>query len=212
MRRLALLVAAAIALGLGIRLAMPAAGKALIVSDPLRHSDSIVVLASNNMDRVAEAAILYREGWSRRILLSHPDESFERASQRRIGISIPTDYDIHRSVLRQMGVPDTAVEDLPGHPESTEDEAALIADASRSQGLKTILVVTSPYHSRRARMYLSPLARNGVTVVVRSSRFDSVAPAQWWRRQNDRTNVVLELLKLPKCFWSVAVTRLRRLP
>jgi uncharacterized SAM-binding protein YcdF (DUF218 family) len=199
-----------IVLAIALRLTLPWFGTALVVSDPIERADAIVVLASNRMDRVYEAGMLYREGRSTRILLSHPDETYRRAIPERLGLSIPTDYDLQRSALRQMGIPDAAVHELAGNPQSTEDEAAIIARFSRQQRLKTLILVTSSYHSRRAALYVRSAAGSYPRVAIRPSRFDSVKPEEWWRRPYDRADVVLEWLKLPKCGWALLKARFSR--
>ncbi|HYS52278.1 MAG TPA: YdcF family protein [Thermoanaerobaculia bacterium] len=185
-----------------VRIALPFAGSWLIAADPLQHADAVVILASNRMDRAYEGGALYREKYVPLVLLSHPDETSFTATAKGLGVTIPTAYDLQRSALLQMGVPQSSLRDLPGQPISTEDEAALIRRTADALNLRSVIVATSAYHTRRARFYVRLAARGRYHVAVRPSRFERVFPQTWWRHPGDRTDVILEWLKLPKLLWS----------
>lgn len=208
-RKALLLVAAATILAIVLfgRLALPFFGRFLTAEDPIRKADAIVVLGGGRIGRSYEAALLYRRGIAPLILLSHPDDSGHYAATRQLHVRIPTDYDLQVSALQQLGVPSRAVHDLPGKPRSTEDEAALIARACRQRSLRSVIVVSSPYHMRRARLYMRDAAEGRFTVTLRASSFEGPRPERWWQQPSDRTDVVLEWLKLPVCIWKITTRR-----
>lgn len=186
-----------------IRLALPVAGTFLVAVDPPRKADAIVVLGSSMIERALEAGSLYREGVAPLIVLSHPEDAGLQQLYRHLQVQLPTQFEQQRSALLQMGVPAAALAELPGRPRDTRDEAALIRRLAADHGLKTIVVVTSNYHSRRAGLYIRRTAAGRYTIAMRGTRYERIDPHVWWRRPYDRIDVLLEWVKLPKYLWSL---------
>jgi len=172
-------------------------GRFLFVQDEAARTDAMLVLSGARADRWVEAADLYLAGIAPRIVLSagRPDgaEVFLRAR----GVSIPSDLDRVRSVLRQLGVPGEAIEPLPGEPDNTAQEASLFHRLVRERGWHRVTIVTSKLHTRRARLaFRRELAGSGVDVFVRASRYDRADPAHWWRDRADARETFIETVKL----------------
>lgn len=177
-------------------------GRFLIVQDPVASGDAIIVLAGNRIERVFEAGTLYRERRAPRIFLSRPAGSEDTALARSLGVRMPSYNDLQRMVLEQMGVPGTAIENMGGPIFNTRDEARVLTRIAIERNYRRVIVTTSPYHSRRARIYFRRAARGRFEVDVRPSRYDRVDPSEWWRRPYDRVDVVLEWMKLPRVVFS----------
>jgi len=201
-RERALWAAGAIALaGLlaAIRLALPLAGTILVRVDPLVKSDAIVVLASQRIDRTLEAATLYQEGWSRRIILLRPADLYTRGVLAELGITVPLFFDEQRSALQQMGVPSEAIIELRERcEESTRGEAGLVAEFVSRRQWSRIIIVTSTFHTRRARRYFAHAARGRYAIIARRSRYDDAVPERWWQNPYSRVDVFFEYAKFPK--------------
>jgi uncharacterized SAM-binding protein YcdF (DUF218 family) len=180
---------------IGIRIAMPFIGQRLVRSDPLVHSDLIVVLGSFQLDRTLEAGMLYREGWAPRIMLLRAPDVVRDSLQKQLGIRVPVFVDIQRDALRQMGVPANAILESSDTQESTRTEAEAVADYAREHGLKRLMIVTSAYHTGRAGSLFDRAAAKAFEVVVRPTRYEHPYPDRWWRHHSDRSDVVLEYLK-----------------
>jgi hypothetical protein len=58
-----------------------------------------------------------------------------------------------------------------------------------------VLVVTSPYHVRRAVMAFSDAFGEGTQVTVTGTPYETF-PDDWWRSQDATRNVLLELAKV----------------
>jgi uncharacterized SAM-binding protein YcdF (DUF218 family) len=172
-------------------------GRVLLVQDEAARTDAMLVLSGARADRWLEAADLYLAGVAPRIVLSagRPDgaEVFLRAR----GVTIPSDLDRVRSVLRQLGVPGEAVEPLPGEPDNTAQEATLFHNLVRERGWRAVTIVTSKLHTRRARLaFWREFAGSDVEVSVRASRYDRADPAHWWRDRADVRETFIETVKL----------------
>lgn len=164
--------------------------------DPTAKADVIVVLAGR-YERSMHAADLYRQGYAPRVALSEAVPDASGAKLEALGIRLPSPVEVQRRILTAKGVPEAAIEMLPGQSLSTVDEAAKIAARYGRAGAR-LLVVTSPSHVRRARMIVAgALKGKGVTLLVCSTPEEF--PDAWWRSQDAARDVLLEWAKI--AFW-----------
>ena len=172
-------------------------GRYLQHEDPLQRSDVIFVLAGTRVERLLEGYHLYMEGYAPLILLSpgrvEPGESVLKAR----GIHFPSEPELSRDVLRQLGVPPTAILIPERSVDNTAQEAGLFRALIQSHGWKRVIVVTSKFHTRRTGFaFRRGLAGTGATVVMRASRFDPSDPARWWHTRPDIRFALSEWQKL----------------
>jgi hypothetical protein len=109
------------------------------------QADLLVVLSGGSSERTETALGLFRRGLAPRILITDP-EGFPDPAFRW---------------LEKQGVPHRALLAPMRPAASTLEDASCIREAAMRDGLKSVLVVTSPYHCRRARAILD--ARPGAT-------------------------------------------------
>jgi uncharacterized SAM-binding protein YcdF (DUF218 family) len=101
----------------------------------------------------------------------------------------------------QQGVPEEANEILPAVGAVTDDEANLFVQATIERKLKSFLLVTSAYHSRRAlwtferTMLKSNLSLN-IGIVSPPTGLQSPPPFRWWLSSRGWCNVGLEYVKI----------------
>jgi len=134
-KRIVVLIVIAILAVLGFRYA----GSFLVVNAP-EHADVIVVLGGGNNDlRYWNGVRLMNEGWAPRLLL---DVFAKGQTFGNMDIDLARDF-VVRTTPGQSTV-------CPVIINSTYGEAKHIADCLRGTGVKSILVVTSNYHTRRA--------------------------------------------------------------
>ena len=175
-----LTTAAVLVTGVGILACAPFLGRFLSVEDPLDLADAIYVLGGSRADRPLEAADLYEAAYAGHIVLSDGYADSATRLLRQKGFRVPGDADTARTILLQLGVPEEAIVILPGNPGSTRDEAITIRTLALEKGWRTIIVVTSKLHTRRARLamqrYLDPA---GVRVIMRGSRYDGADPLRY---------------------------------
>lgn len=195
-RRRALAVAAAL-VAWGV--AAWTAAEFLTVKADLSRADVIVVLAgaSTYVERTRHAAKLFHEGRAPKIALTD--------DQVRGGYSPERDrnpFFVERAAdeLRQAGVPTESIEVITGPAVgSTHDEAKLLREYASARGLRSVLVVTSAYHSRRALWTLRRVFRgSGVEVGLDpvAPGGQSPAPATWWLHGLGWKMVAGEYLKM----------------
>ena len=179
--------------------ACPHAGNFLIVDEPVQPADAIFVLAGARVERWLEAAELFREGKAPAIAVSPGIRESAELRLREMGIRFPTESDLIRDAMEQMGIPAGAITTLPFPTtvDNTAEEAALARVLAAQHGWKSLLVVTSKYHTRRSRYaFERALKGSGITVQVRGSRYDDAQPETWWKQRSDVRLVTWELQKL----------------
>jgi uncharacterized SAM-binding protein YcdF (DUF218 family) len=172
------------------------AGGWLVVEDPLEKADAIFVLGGTRLERPLEAYDLYQEGWAPRILLFRVVSDYGEAELMKRGFPFPLESDMQKDVLTRLGAPEGTVVVL-SEQDSTKDEALEVRKAVDANGWKTIIVVTSKQHTRRARLVISRrLAGTNVKVIMRASRYDLTDADHWWRNRATVRFTIFETQRL----------------
>lgn len=157
------------------------AARNLIVEAPLASADAILVLAgsADYRERTERAAQLYADKRAPLIILTNDNQisGWSNVEERN-----PFYYERARNELIADGVPLANIHVLQQAVTSTHEEALLLRAHAEQNGLKSVLIVTSPYHSRRA-LWTMRRVLGGTNVIVgleTSSFAQSPQPATWW--------------------------------
>ena len=191
-RRLALtlgicvLVALAVALGAARWL-----GPWLVVDEPLARSDVIFVTDGKTPQRELEGAALFQEGWAPRVALTLPRESVSEDVRRLAGE--PPQQEHSSQILRRRGVPESAIVRLDRIVDNTEQELRVDFDYARAQGFRRVIVVSSPYHTRRVSVIWRSRFEAEIPAIVRVTRYEPVHPTRWWRSRASLEEVAHEV-------------------
>lgn len=161
-------------------------------SDALEKADGIVVLAGDPR-RALYAADLQRQGYAPRIWVSRPARDSRDVFLDRLGVHYPRQEDINTEVIEKAGVPREHVAYFGKSSISTFEEAQVLAALFAGQS-PSLIVVTSPYHVRRARMILAS-ALPGARLRVVATPYEEF-PHQWWNSQDAARDLLLELAKI----------------
>ncbi|HEU0251612.1 MAG TPA: YdcF family protein [Pyrinomonadaceae bacterium] len=173
------------------------AARLLIVNTPLTRADAIVVLSGSSVytERTHRAAEYYRQGLGQRILLTNDNLRGEWSSAEQRN---PFFYERARTKLIESGVPPDRIEVLPAPVTNTYDEAQALRDYAQSHQLRSLLVVTSAYHSRRALWTLNRVFENsGIEIGMQSveNGEQTPRPLTWWLYPRGWQMVVGEYVK-----------------
>lgn len=162
------------------------AGTALVVSRDIGEPDAIVMLASHESERLPAAASVARQYPASRVLLTVPITvtkwNCSRCPERP-------------AQLEAEGVSPDRIVELGGDPAAnTYGEALAVQRWVSGQSIKKLLVITSPYHTRRAlRAFEHVVGQSGVEVgVLPASAFSPANPRRWWLSEYDRGYVPYE--------------------
>lgn len=162
----------------------------LVRTDAPARADAIVVLSGDAL-RAVYAAELYRAGMAPLVVLTVERRGAGSEKLDELGVPFPRTEHVYRDVLVKLGVPTSAVRMVGNELASTAAEAAAVS-AALAPG-SSLLVVTSPYHTRRARMVFAehfPAAALRMLSDPRES-----LPRRWWTEQDAARNVLLEFAK-----------------
>ena len=172
-------------------------GRYLVVEHPPVNSDLIVCLAGGNVERGLATAELYRKGLASKVFVAReiiPD-GYEILKRR--GVSYPETRDQMVFLLKGLGVPESAILTSDTPAESTAMEAALVGKLVKEKHYRSVLLVTSPLHSRRAWLvFRKAMKGEGVRVTVMPTSYSKFRAEDWWKTRRYVRDVLLEYQKL----------------
>lgn len=154
----------------------------LIVQKPIEQPQAMIVLSGSSQykERCRKAAELYRERKISLIYLTNDGElsGWSVADQNNVPF-----LELERRELVANGVLNDSIRVLDGIVKGTDDEAKAMATEARDQGLKSVLIVTSPYHTRRAyRAFERMFVETGIQIGIEHAPLadEQPSPYYWW--------------------------------
>ena len=178
----------------------PFLAKNLIVEKTLEKADAILVLGGSSayIERTRKAAELYKTGVAPKIFLTNDggQGGWNQKEKRN-----PYFYEKARWELLAQGVPESAIEVLPEIVEGTQDEAVLFEKIVRERNLKSVLLVTSAYHTRRTLSTFETVLHDKIDAVeigIASppTGLQTPSPNYWWLVPTGWQFVAGEYLKI----------------
>ena len=172
-----------------------AAGRVLVVDEPVGPADVIVVPAWAGAAGAIDASDLIQRGIANRVaLLPEAPEPAEQELARR-GVSFGDQNAALVQLLRSLKVAN--VEVIPDPAAGTEAEGQVLLAWCEQHQFRSILVVSSPDHSRRVGRVIRRAMRGHPTkVMIRSARYSSFDPDRWWTTRDGMRTEIVELEKL----------------
>jgi uncharacterized SAM-binding protein YcdF (DUF218 family) len=197
-RRSRLLLSALVVCGLVPLLLAVAAGRWLgpwlVVSEPLVRSDVIFVTDGETPQRELEGAALFLEGWAPRVALTLPRDPMSEEFRHMAGELTPQERSAR--VLLRRGVPEAAIVRLDRVVENTREELRVAFEHARAHGFRRVIIISSPYHTRRIRLIWSASFEREVPAIVRPTRYEPIDPTRWWRSRRPLEDVVHEVFAI----------------
>jgi len=178
----------------------PFLAEKLIVEKPLDRADAILILSGSAayIERTQEAAVAFKKGTAPKIFLTNDglQGGWNQKEKRN-----PYFAELARWELIRQDIPEGAIEILPTVVKGTNDEANLLARVSAERKLKSLLLVTSAYHSRRALWtFERTVSRNNLSLNVGikfpPSGQQTLSPFVWWLDIQGWEMVGLEYVKI----------------
>jgi len=170
--------------GIAVALLSDAPADLLVVEDPLERVDAALVMTGDpGFERTKAAARLVRDGTARLLILT--------GGEPWLGDSAAS----LRDVALRLGVPGDRIR-LEDRSTDTRESLVNVAPILRAEGVRTVILATSPSHQRRAFL-AARRALPGVRLVnrpVRSEPWPGGRP--WWRSSAVRQVVMREYAKL----------------
>jgi uncharacterized SAM-binding protein YcdF (DUF218 family) len=167
----------------------------LQIADEPEKADYIVVLDGDG-HRLLKATELFKQDFAPTILLSN---AYQRPTSRLDNLAVELGYpeikphEFRSRVLQHFGVPPEAIAEFGNGHISTLEEAEALKQFLGARAIRAILV-TSPYHARRAKLTFKSVMPQAHFVVVcpPEGRIDP----HWWRDQQSALTTLNETAKL----------------
>ena len=161
-------------------------GHLLDLEDPLKPADVIVALSGDTGARTETAVDLWKRQLAPIIIFAGASEDPNSVASAEL---------MKRDAIAQ-GVREASIIVEPAST-STQENARLVADLMKSRGLSSAILVTSPYHQRRAsNLFSNTFGPANLTFSNYPARDPQWDPNTWWLREPARTLTVIELVKL----------------
>ena len=165
-----------------------------IVEDPLDKADALIVLGDDNFyaDRATRAVQLFREGKVQVIVASG------RRLRPNAGVAELIEHD-----LVERGVPKDRVLRFTYDGDSTLEEAEALVKLVTQKKWRRVIVVTSNYHTRRARYIFRRVFPQGMQVSVASARDGDFDPGHWWEKRKSIKELTKEFAGMLVTLWEL---------
>jgi uncharacterized SAM-binding protein YcdF (DUF218 family) len=148
-------------------------------------ADAIIAVSGGDTTaRTNEAVALYQNGWAPKLI-------FSGAAQDKSG---PSNAEAMRRHAREAGVPD---EDIltEEYGETTKQNAENTQTIFESNKISSVILVTSPYHQRRASLEFAKRS-TGVSIRNHPAQNDSQWSSVWWATPSGWYLAISELVKI----------------
>jgi uncharacterized SAM-binding protein YcdF (DUF218 family) len=178
----AIVAVAAVLIGPGLLLDTP---------QPAPHaSDAIVVISGDEqMARFQEGLNLYQRGLGQYLVFS--GAAYDNGT---------SNADVMRALAVRRGVPDASILEEP-QGEDTWGNAVFTRQVLEEHSLHSAILVTSPYHARRAKLtFDAAYAGSGIGLTVHAAPDSQWRKLSWWQQPETRRLTFTELQKLAYIF------------
>jgi uncharacterized SAM-binding protein YcdF (DUF218 family) len=167
-------------------------GEGWVIEDTLERSDAILVLSDDNFyaDRATRASQVYRQGLAPIVI----------ASGRRLrpyaGIAELIEHD-----LIERGVPKDKILRVSHDADNTREEVETLAQVARQKKWRSVIVVTSNFHTRRARYIFSHLFPKDIKIRITGARDGDFDPERWWEKRVSVKDLSREIAGMIVAIW-----------
>ncbi len=152
----------------------------------LAKADVIIAISGGETAaRTQEAVKLYRDGWAPKLIFS--GAAFDPNS--------PSNARTMALAAEKEGVPASDIY-MDESSIDTRENAANVAVIMKSAGLKSAILVTSPYHQRRALIIFQRALGPDAVIINHSSYDQSWRRSAWWATPYSRSLTLSEFQKV----------------
>lgn len=152
--------------------------------DKLEKADLIVVISGGDTDsRIYEGIELYNKDYASKILFSGAAAEGEVSNASAM-----------KNISVRQGVPakDILIEEKS---KTTEENAINSAKIIQDNDFKSMILITSPYHQRRAYELFKKSLGKDFKIINHSAKDREWRKADWWSNENARFLTIGEFLK-----------------
>jgi len=184
-KKLFLSIVLAVSLTVAYQLRVPhiLIGQYLSPADVLIKADAIVVVSGDN-DRIKHAIDLYKQAYAPKLILSGAAKEGFTSNAKTMQLE-----------ASRSGIPNEVVV-LEEKANNTYENTLFTKEIVKSQGFKSLILVTSPYHQRRVyETFRSVFKGSDVTFQNSPSIYSSWKADSWWQSEEETHLTQEEIIK-----------------
>ena len=172
-------------------------GNYLVVGHSLKKADLIVCMMGRPVERGLAAAELYGMGLATKIFVGREELPNGYAVLEEKKVHYPESRDLLIMMLEGLGVPRSDCIASDNFVDSTFEEAKIVKEIALKQGYRTLIIVTSPMHARRALLtFKKVFGKDDVKIMMLPSKFSDFRSNDWWKKKKYLREVIIEYQKL----------------
>lgn len=150
----------------------------------LEKADTIVVISGGDTDaRINEGVALYMDGFSDKIIFSGAAAEGDISNASAM-----------KNIAMRKGVPAKAIL-IEEDSKTTEENAKDVTKIVKIEGISSIILVTSPYHQRRAYEAFRGALGKDFKIINHSAKDSRWRKADWWSNGEARFLTIGEIMK-----------------
>lgn len=167
-------------------------GEGWVVEDTLERSDAILVLSDDNFyaDLATRAAQIYRQGLGGVVVTSG------RRLRPYAGVAELIEHD-----LIERGVPKDKILRVAHDADNTREEAKMLAQLAKQKKWRSVIVVTSNFHTRRARYIFANVFPQDIKIRITGARDGDFDPDRWWEQRVSVKELAGEMAAMLVAIW-----------
>ncbi|MBE9541354.1 MAG: YdcF family protein, partial [Proteobacteria bacterium] len=109
----------------------------------------------------------------------------------------PTGFDLFELIMEGFKIPEKVILSPDERVGSTIDEVRLVRKLVLDKGFKSVIVITSLTHSRRAWLTFKKVFKDDdVEIISLPSHYQLFDPKDWWKKRKYAREVIIEYQKL----------------
>lgn len=187
---------------------LPWPGSFLVVRDRFERADCLVPLQGDSYFRFKKTVELLEQGYANWIVISTTPERAEELRDyyffhdRVRGLAdLPPD-EVARLEFQSLGADPKKILFTDFEVTSTYDEAVATRRLMEKRGLRSLILVTSGYHMRRALWVFRAVFReSGIRIDHVTARHPLKDSEHWWRKERDVKEMILEYASIGQNFF-----------
>jgi uncharacterized SAM-binding protein YcdF (DUF218 family) len=105
--------------------------------------------------------------------------------------------------LIERGVPKEKILVFPQDADNTKEEAQALLPLVTQKNWHAVMIVTSNYHTRRARYIFRHVFPQGIELAVVSARDGDFDPESWWEHRKSLKELTREVAGMMVAVWEL---------
>ncbi|MFW6147827.1 MAG: YdcF family protein [Thermodesulfobacteriota bacterium] len=172
-------------------------GDYLIVEHEPQKADLIVCLGGTGVGNSLAAVDIFQKGLAPSIFKAKELEPDGFEYLKRKVENYPTEFDLFIMLTEGFGIPKEAIISPNKRVGSTMEEASLVRERVLNNGYHSLILVTSPVHSRRAYLTFKEVFEDSeIKIISLPSHYQQFSAKDWWKKRKNASQLVIEYQKL----------------